>query len=74
MNILLVEDNLSIAEGLKFSFEKNNYKFAYVENIKQAKEYLDRKKPDLIILDVTLSDGNGFKRICYKIFIRAIRN
>ncbi len=68
MNILLVEDNLSIAEGLKFSFEKNNYKFAYVENIKQAKEYLERKKPDLIILDVTLPDGNGFN--LYKTYIK----
>lgn len=68
MNILLVEDNLSIAEGLKFSFEKNNYKFAYVESIKQAKEYLDRKKPDLIILDVTLPDGNGFN--LYKTYIK----
>lgn len=68
MNILLVEDNLSIAEGLKFSFEKNNYKFAYVESIKQAKEYLDSKKPDLIILDVTLPDGNGFN--LYKTYIK----
>ena len=60
MNILLVEDNMSIAEGLKFSFEKNNYKFAYSGSIKEAKEYLCKKQPDLIILDVTLPDGNGF--------------
>lgn len=68
MNILLVEDNLSIAEGLKFSFEKNNYKFTYTESIKKAKEYLDSKIPDLIILDVTLPDGNGFN--LYETYIR----
>lgn len=60
MNILLVEDNMSIAEGLKFSFEKNNYKFDYAGSIKEAKEYLCKKQSDLIILDVTLPDGNGF--------------
>ncbi len=25
MNILLVEDNLTIIKGLKYTFEKNNY-------------------------------------------------
>ena len=61
MNILLIEDNLNIADGLKFSFEKSNYKLEYSLTIKAAKEYLlKEKKPDLIILDVTLPDGNGF--------------
>ena len=60
MNILLVEDNISIADGLKFSFEKNNYKFIHAANVKKAKEYLEETKPDLVILDVTLPDGNGF--------------
>ncbi len=68
MNILLVEDNISIAEGLKFTFEKNNYKFTYTESIKAAKEYLVKKQPDLIILDVTLPDGNGFN--LYETYIK----
>lgn len=68
MNILLVEDNLSIADGLKFSFEKSNYKLEYSLTIKAAKEYLKEKKPDLIILDVTLPDGNGFE--LYKSIIK----
>ena len=60
MNILLVEDNISIADGLKFSFEKNKYKFTHAANVKKAKEYLEETTPDVIILDVTLPDGNGF--------------
>ncbi len=60
MNILLVEDNENIADGLKFSFEKNNYKFDYCLRAEDAKIYLKDKKPDLIIVDVTLPDGNGF--------------
>lgn len=60
MNILLVEDNENIADGLKFSFMKNNYNLDYCLRIKEAKTYLEHKQPDLIILDVTLPDGNGF--------------
>ncbi len=68
MKILLIEDNLNIADGLKFSFEKSNYKLEYTLTIKAAKEYLKEKKPDLIILDVTLPDGSGFE--LYKSIIK----
>ena len=61
MNILLVEDNLNIIKGLKYSFEKNNYNFVYKTSIKDTISYLESNpKIDLFILDITLSDGNGF--------------
>ena len=60
MNILLIEDNLSIIKGLKYTLLKNNYKLIYKTNIKDSMVYLSTNKPDLIILDVTLPDGNGF--------------
>lgn len=61
MNILLVEDNQSIIKGLTYSFEKNNYNLNYKTNIKETLKYLDTAKNiDLIILDITLPDGNGF--------------
>lgn len=60
MNILLIEDNLSIIKGLQYAFLKNNYKLIYKTNIKDSIAYLSKSKPDLIILDVTLPDGNGF--------------
>lgn len=61
MNILLVEDNISIIKGLKYTFEKNNYNLTYKTNVKDTKEYLlSNPKIDLIILDITLPDGNGF--------------
>lgn len=71
MNILLVEDNESIADGLKFSFEKSNYKLDYCLTLKDAKAYLKEKKPDLVILDVTLPDGNGFD--LYNSFIKELK-
>ena len=62
MNILLVEDNLTIIKGLKYSFEKNDYNLICKTNIKDAIKLLtDNLKLDLIILDITLPDGNGFE-------------
>ncbi len=60
MDILLIEDNVGIIDGLKFTFEKNNYNFNYTTNVSDTENYLDKKRPSLIILDITLPDGNGF--------------
>lgn len=60
MDILLVEDNENIVNGLEYAFSKNNYNLVSKTNIKSAVEYLNVEKPELIILDVSLPDGNGF--------------
>lgn len=61
MQVLLVEDNETIIQGLKFFFEKNGYELVVKTRIRQAVEYMDTMpEVDLIILDVTLPDGNGF--------------
>ena len=61
MNILLVEDIESIIKGLTYSLEKSNYKLVIKTTIKDTKEYLlSNTNIDLIILDITLPDGNGF--------------
>ena len=59
MNILLVEDTESIIKGLTYSFEKT-YNLTVKMNVKEAKEYILNNSIDLIILDITLPDGNGF--------------
>ena len=61
LKILLIEDNEPIAKGLAYSFEKARYTFAYRTGIKKAMEYIS-ENPDLalIILDISLPDGNGF--------------
>lgn len=60
MSILLIEDNESIAEGLVYAFKMNSYCLDYKTTMKDAIEYLNNNTPELIILDVSLPDGNGF--------------
>ena len=60
MLILLVEDNLNITKGLTYSLNQKNYEVLSTGSVKQTKEVLGTKKIDLIILDVSLIDGNGF--------------
>ena len=60
MKILLVEDNETLAKGLVYSLEQNKYNVIHTLNIKDTINYLIDEKPDLIILDISLPDGNGF--------------
>ena len=60
MNILLIEDNENIATGLIYAFKKNNHQLMFLTNVEDAKKFLQTNTPALIILDVSLPDGNGF--------------
>lgn len=62
--ILLLEDDISLIDGLKYSLEKNGFSLDIVNTVSQAKSNLSRNlKYDLLLLDVTLPDGTGFE-IC----------
>ena len=61
MDVLLIEDHESIINGLKYTFNINNYNLIAKPTIKESIEYLENNKPELIILDVSLPDGNGFE-------------
>jgi DNA-binding response OmpR family regulator len=64
--ILLVEDNEVIVKGLKYSLEQEGFLCEVAYNIKEATEKIKNEKYNLMILDVTLPDGNGFE-LCKKI-------
>ena len=60
MRILLVEDNSTIAKGLMYNLEQNGYEVKNSETVEATKKILEEEKFDLVILDISLPDGDGF--------------
>ncbi len=58
-NILIVEDDNTIAQGLKYSLEVENFEVKIAINIEEATNVIDSEL-DLVILDISLPDGSGF--------------
>jgi DNA-binding response OmpR family regulator len=65
-HILLVEDDLSLIEGLEFSLKKNNFNVDIAKTVKEAIDKFYKKPYDLLLLDLSLPDGSGFE-ICKKV-------
>lgn len=61
MRIMLVEDNSTIAKGLHYTFEQNGYECVIASCVNDAKDMLEKYSIDLVVLDVSLPDGNGFE-------------
>lgn len=59
MKLLLIEDDIDITNNLKLLLKENNYEFDNAYNITEGINKLSNNY-DLIILDVSLPDGNGF--------------
>ncbi|WP_270942164.1 response regulator transcription factor [Romboutsia lituseburensis] len=59
-NILIIEDDDTIAFGVKSFLSKSNYNVIHGENLKRGKE-LFKPYIDLILLDLNLPDGSGFE-------------
>lgn len=58
--IFLLEDDLSLINGLSFVFQKQGFVVEVVRTIKEAEEKWEKGKYDLLVLDVSLPDGSGF--------------
>ena len=57
--ILLIEDNKGITEGLCDTFTEPEYELLTAGNLNEAGALLS-EHPGLVLLDVSLPDGNGF--------------
>ena len=64
--ILLLEDDLSLINGLSFAFRKQGFELAVVRTLKEANELWGEGKYDLLVLDVSLPDGTGYE-FCKKV-------
>ena len=66
MNILLVEDDVTLAMGIEYSLKNEGFNVYTVGKIKDAKEKINNSYIDIILLDVNLPDGNGYE-LCKEI-------
>lgn len=59
--ILIIEDNETIVKGLKYLLEQEQFKVEACLNAQETMNIIGKKEFDLIVLDITLPDGNGFE-------------
>lgn len=62
-HILLLEDDISLVEGLTYALQKHDLHVESARTVKEASSLLLKNHYDLLLLDVTLPDGTGFE-IC----------
>lgn len=59
-NVLLVEDDDDLASVLMANFADANVQIDHTSTRQQAIRHCVGRRPDLVILDITLPDGDGF--------------
>lgn len=64
--LLLVEDDLSLVNGLSFAIKKQGYELEIARTCGEADAVWSDENYDLVILDVSLPDGSGLD-LCKKI-------
>lgn len=73
--ILLLEDDISLIDGLEYSLQKNDFNVETVQSVGEALKRLSNmdqiNQYNLLLLDVTLPDGTGFD-VCKK--VRTVNN
>ena len=65
--ILIVEDDKKLNEGIRLALKNHDYSFCQCQTLKEARKVLKKQEPALILLDVNLPDGNGVE------FVKEIR-
>lgn len=60
-NILMVEDDSTIAFAVKYAVEQESFNLDIASDLNQTREIVSTKVYDLILLDVMLPDGNGYE-------------
>lgn len=70
--ILLVEDDLSLVDGLTYALAREGFTLCAVRTVEEARRRFEQEGPfDLLLLDVTLPDGTGFD-LCSAVRLRAV--
>ncbi|MDO5425507.1 MAG: response regulator transcription factor [Eubacteriales bacterium] len=66
-NLLIIEDDRKLNDGIRLALKGNSYTFFQCQTLREARPLLREHRFDLILLDVNLPDGNGID------FVREIR-
>ena len=66
INLLLVEDNETIITGLTYALSQESFEVDVARTAYETRQKLQRQSYDLLILDVSLPDGDGFE-ICKEV-------
>src|ERR1043165_3568833 len=61
MKVLIVEDERKLGQFIRNGLEEASYSATLVPDCDKAREALDESDFDLIILDLSLPDGNGLE-------------
>lgn len=64
--ILLLEDDLSLIDGLSYSLIKQGFELSIARTIKEADTLYGDGQYDILLLDLALPDGSGFE-ICKRV-------
>ena len=61
--LLLLEDDISLIDGLTYSLEKNGFEITVARSVQEAGGLLtgEGRQFDLLLFDVTLPDGTGYE-------------
>jgi len=58
-NICIVEDNAGIREILSYILEDENFDVKMCGTVKEFNAHLKKALPDVVVLDIMLTDGSG---------------
>ncbi len=58
--ILVVEDDITLSQGIEFTLSREDYKVHVAPTLEEARKLFKEISPDLILLDVMLPDGSGY--------------
>ena len=58
--LLIIEDDIDLREGLRFSFEGDGYEVLDVGTRREGQQEIKKGIYDLVLLDCNLPDGTGF--------------
>lgn len=60
ISVLVVEDDKYITKAYQTKFESEGFEVKFAMSYDEAFEVLEEFAPDVIVLDIVMSDGNGY--------------